>query len=321
MNNKDKKKLMIKLFNTNLDISKFKNMKFKDTIDEFFYRIRAKASPGNTNYMKGKLPRIKEYMGERFVNEIDEHALSEFTYYLHSRPTKPCNRTINKYRDLVVRIIKDITGRHIYHEALSFTEPDIIPIDEYDIKIIIEFLVTNIKKYHNEKYLLIILLFLDTGVRINELVNIRKDMIDINNRSIRLLVTKTSKNRTIFFTETTKKLLVDYIPKLDDESLYLFPGLKPNTHLRTESVYRALVRIGNRLNINASIRPHLWRHTHAMTYLLHGGDLRSLQLQLGHVSIKTTERYLHMADKTRKKQYDSTFEGIYASTALRNVVI
>ena len=43
--------------------------------------------------------------------------------------------------------------------------------------------------------------------------------------------------------------------------------------------------------------PHRIRHGFAKTYLMNGGDLRSLQEIMGHASITTTEEYLRYADK------------------------
>lgn len=43
--------------------------------------------------------------------------------------------------------------------------------------------------------------------------------------------------------------------------------------------------------------PHRCRHAFAKTYLMNGGDLRSLQQIMGHSSIATTEEYLKYANK------------------------
>ena len=43
------------------------------------------------------------------------------------------------------------------------------------------------------------------------------------------------------------------------------------------------------------LHPHLMRHTSATQYLVHGGDVISLQRKLGHAGIKMTNLYVHLA--------------------------
>lgn len=50
------------------------------------------------------------------------------------------------------------------------------------------------------------------------------------------------------------------------------------------------------------VSPHTWRHTFATNYVRNGGDLRSLQLILGHSSLKTTEMYLTLSSETLREQ-------------------
>ena len=43
------------------------------------------------------------------------------------------------------------------------------------------------------------------------------------------------------------------------------------------------------------LHPHLLRHTAATQYLVHGGDVISLQRKLGHAGLEMTSRYVHLA--------------------------
>jgi integrase/recombinase XerD len=45
------------------------------------------------------------------------------------------------------------------------------------------------------------------------------------------------------------------------------------------------------------VTPHVLRHSYATDFLNRGGNIRTLQIILGHSSLATTERYLHITDK------------------------
>ena len=55
-----------------------------------------------------------------------------------------------------------------------------------------------------------------------------------------------------------------------------------------------VARIGRDAKV-PRLHPHLLRHTSATNYLVHGGDVISLQRKLGHSSLTMTDRYVHLA--------------------------
>ena len=52
---------------------------------------------------------------------------------------------------------------------------------------------------------------------------------------------------------------------------YLFPGEYHKRPMRTESIYRVLVRLQRRLGIDQSISPHKFRHSFAKKFIKKGG--------------------------------------------------
>lgn len=82
-------------------------------------------------------------------------------------------------------------------------------------------------------YRVMICLFLDTGVRLSELINIELANVDFQNRNIYLTKTKTNHSRYVYFTKETLDLLILYVPKnchlkfLDKDNLLLHLDILP----------------------------------------------------------------------------------------------
>jgi len=80
---------------------------------------------------------------------------------------------------------------------------------------------------------------------------------------------------------------------------WLFPSQKVHATERWYSSDRRLVtalrEAARTLNITQRVNPHALRHTYATGLLRDGVDIRTIQEQLGHSNLETTEIYLHTA--------------------------
>ncbi len=158
---------------------------------------------------------------------------------------------------------------------------------------------------------LILELLLASGLRVSELVNIKLEDIDINNKSIRV-VGKGSKERIVYFNLHTETSLKDYLDnsrsKLlkNRKSSYLFINNK-STKLTREGVFEIINKIATKANIKHHLSPHVLRHTFATFLLNEGADIRSVQTLLGHESLSTTQIYTHITSDALKSEYLKRF--------------
>lgn len=85
------------------------------------------------------------------------------------------------------------------------------------------------------RHQLIILLLIGTGIRRNEVVNIKKEYIDLKNKSIYLEHTKSGKPRYCFFNDKIEDVLLKQLDIIKDfKNPYLFP--MGNDHLEAKSI-------------------------------------------------------------------------------------
>src|SRR5262249_40219568 len=75
----------------------------------------------------------------------------------------------------------------------------------------------------------------------------------------------------------------------------LFPGRGAGKVLCRNAVAKALARILERAALRKHVTPHMLRHSFATHLLDLGTDIRTVQVLLGHATIETTSRYLHVS--------------------------
>lgn len=139
----------------------------------------------------------------------------------------------------------------------------------------------------------LLLVLLDTGIRVGELTRLRIVDVNLNNGEVHIRPygsSRKSKPRTVYLGKTARKTMWLYINKLED------PRPEDNLFkLDARSVLSLLHRMGERANIR-HVYPHLFRHTFAVQYLRNHGDVFTLQRLLGHSTLDMVKRYLTLAD-------------------------
>lgn len=150
----------------------------------------------------------------------------------------------------------------------------------------------------------ILLLFLDTGMRLGELINLEVSDIDLSSRTIHLRQTKTHSGRTVYFSERTGTWLRRYLTERAESReprLFISWDNKP---LDRNTVQGQLRMYGKMAGISRKVSPHVLRHTFARLYIMQGGDQFSLQKILGHRTTEMTSRYVDLFLGDIKKQHE-----------------
>jgi integrase/recombinase XerD len=161
--------------------------------------------------------------------------------------------------------------------------------------------------------LLIVMVLLDTGVRISELISIKIEDINFASRSIYIYATKTNTFRTVYYSIETERILNVYRKEVlrsrEKGLLFLkfhaYLDIPLDEKLPKERVESMLRQKGQKIfGKGFRMNPHKFRHTFATHFIINGGDPFSLKDLLGHSNIETTNIYVDMSRKDLKTKHD-----------------
>lgn len=154
-------------------------------------------------------------------------------------------------------------------------------------------------------------LLYSSGMRVSEIVNLRLNDINYEDRIIRC-IGKGNKERLIPIGETSLYYLKAYINSArskihkDDKKMksndFVFLN-KNGQKITRQGFWKILKKYEKKFNFEKNIYPHLFRHSYATHMLQNGADLRLVQELLGHCNISTTEIYTNINKKFIKESF------------------
>jgi integrase/recombinase XerD len=134
-----------------------------------------------------------------------------------------------------------------------------------------------------------------TGLRLSEALGLRATDIDSDRMLIRVREGKGGRDRNVPLSPKLLHVLRAYWVVMRPTTV-LFPARSDRSKpLSAETVRHALRRAGVAAGLSKPVGPHILRHTYATHMLELGADIREVQVLLGHRSIQTTARYVHVS--------------------------
>jgi site-specific recombinase XerD len=140
----------------------------------------------------------------------------------------------------------------------------------------------------------IVLLFLDTGLRLSELAGLR--LTDLRSDGSLKVMGKGARERIVPVGSAARQALVRYLRQREaDPSGPIFRSGRGGP-LGARGIQQLFRRLKVRAGLPGRCSPHTLRHTFARAYLMNGGDAFSLQRILGHATLDMVMRYVALAD-------------------------
>ena len=131
------------------------------------------------------------------------------------------------------------------------------------------------------------------GLRVSEVIALKIEDIDSKRMLVHVRQGKGQRDRLVPLSRRLVDVLRVYWSVFRPK-VWLFPGIKPDTHVSTRAVQRAAVLAFLRAGITKRATLHTLRHSFATHLLEAGTDIRVLQSLLGHFRLSTTQLYNHV---------------------------
>jgi site-specific recombinase XerD len=260
-------------------------------------------SPATISFYKNILEKFQWFLGKCGIETIDATAIRQFLSYLKDSPNRwdstnkranrpVCAYTVDRYYTGLSALFRwatiegmvesnpmaTIKKPRFQHKIIKGLEPEVCQ------KLIGCFNGKSIEHYRNKA---IVYMFLDTGLRLSELANLK--MSDINvERGIIRVIGKGDKERLVRIGFKTQKALWSYLARRDSHIDYAWIG-RENQPFTATGIAQMIRNLGNRVGI--SLSPHKLRHSFAISFLRNGANPFELQIALGHSTLEMTRRY------------------------------
>jgi integrase/recombinase XerD len=225
-----------------------------------------------------------EYSGGR---ELDENTVKD---YVQQKITVNDPSTVSANISALKFFFLNVLGKpiSISYPKRNKTIPEVLTLEE--VKKLID-------AVQNPKHRLLVKLMYGCGLRVSEVVNLRKNDFDLDEGLIHVRLSKGRKDRFVKIPDSMKSDLGAY-SKITYGDL-LFPSGRGGK-LSTKSVQLIVQNSSKKAGIEKAVHPHTLRHSFATHLLEQGTDIRIIQKLLGHSDIKTTQIYLSVSNQLVK---------------------
>ncbi|MCS7227866.1 MAG: site-specific tyrosine recombinase XerD [Endomicrobia bacterium] len=280
-------------------------MDIQHFVDEFFKFLQFEKGLSSNTISAYKVD-LKQYMSfldkiGKTIHNVSSEDITEFLWQLKEKNLKA--NSIYRKTSCITQLYKFLLSEgmttnnpveFLARPKLQRKLPQVLTIEEVDK--LLSFIPE--KKFNDIRNKAMLEVLYATGMRISEVVNLKFDQIDLNNRFIRV-IGKGGKERIVLLNNKSiqaikhwlkvrhvkfgRKNLAEY-----DQYVFLSKLGKPISRI---DFWEQLKNYVKQAGITKNVSPHTLRHSFATHMLKYGADLRIVQELLGHSDISTTQIY------------------------------
>jgi integrase/recombinase XerC len=243
-------------------------------------------------------------MGDTGMEKVDRLAIRRYLSFLHRRNKKSSiARKISTLRSFFRYLVREQLAtsnpaKSVLTPKVEKPLPTTLTVDEA-----FRLMETPTEKGGLRDRAILELLY-SSGIRVSELVGLNLDQLDLDLGIVKVMG-KGRKERIVPVGSKAVEALKAYLEKrgILDGKEPLFLNSRGG-RLTARSVGRVIKKYTKRSGIFRRVSPHTLRHSFATHLLDAGADIREIQEMLGHASLSTTQRYIHLSPGKLMEVYD-----------------
>lgn len=270
---------------------------FQSIGEEFIRKlvIGSRAKSTHENYLRQISKLALYYNRSPLELEIDE--LEEYLYHLIQKDSD----SLSSFKHLVygLRKLYLLFDKEKLHLALpSITKPNKLPVvlSKEEMKRLLN------APVHIRERVLFGFIY-DTGIRIDELVNVLISDVDLDRKQVHVRKTKSKHERYVTMSAHAVRGIKKHL-LLNNPKDYLFESsVRKGIPISKTRIRTLLKEAVDKAGIRKNVCVHTLRHTYATHQLEAGQNIMVVKESLGHADIRTTLIYLHIAQLDPVKKF------------------
>jgi integrase/recombinase XerD len=227
------------------------------------------------------------------ANEFSVQRIKDYLQYCHTRLKLSENTLHSRMNALKFYYEQILLREKFFWEIPRPKRPVLLPklLNEDELRNLFNALA-------NKKHKAMLFTAYSAGLRVSEIVNLKIEDIDSKRMQIFIRRAKGKKDRYVNLSPVLLDILRKYIQEYKPgPKVYLFESETTFEAYPPRTVQQIFSNAKHKARISKTVGVHCLRHSFATHLLDKGTDIKYIKDLLGHFSIKTTERYLHISKK------------------------
>ena len=225
------------------------------------------------------------------LNSAEEQDVKKYLGHLISEK-KVSSSTVSLAKAAISFYFIEILKKPLAIKTPKISKKVPIVLTKQEVKRLIDFA-------SNPKHKIMIELLYSSGLRLSELINLKINDLELDNRVGWVRHGKGGKDRMIILSDKVIEDLKKYLLTKKEKSEYILSGR--NTRISKRAVQKAIKSLAEKAGIKKDVHVHTLRHSFATHLLESGTDIRKIQVLLGHSNLNTTQIYTKVSTAEIKK--------------------